>query len=135
MGVDAYPIKLSYHVRDYYFGERLIPEMLGKRDAPEGVVAETWEISDYRQTTGTVVNGSHAGRTLHDLVEEFPDGLARAAFSAPDQIPRRLQQAARPSSCRRRNRKGETRRAPRQGGGVAHPVGGRRREDTRRRRE
>jgi mannose-6-phosphate isomerase len=44
--VDAYPIKSSYHVRDYYFGERLIPEMLGKSDAPEGVVAETWEISD-----------------------------------------------------------------------------------------
>jgi len=43
--VDAYPIKLSYHVRDYYFGERLIPELLGKSDAPEGVVAETWEIS------------------------------------------------------------------------------------------
>jgi hypothetical protein len=29
----TYPIKLTYHVRSYYFGERLIPEMLGKRDA------------------------------------------------------------------------------------------------------
>ena len=83
MGVDAYPIKLSYHVRDYYFGERLIPEMLGKRDAPEGVVAETWEISDYRQTTGTVVNGSHAGRTLHYLVEEFPDELVGEGWRGP----------------------------------------------------
>ena len=51
--------------------ERLIPEMLGKSDAPEGVVAETWEISDYRETTGTVANGPYAGRTLHELVEEF----------------------------------------------------------------
>jgi mannose-6-phosphate isomerase len=83
MGVDAYPIKLSYHVRDYYFGERLIPEMLGKRDAPEGVVAETWEISDYRETTGTVVNGSHAGRTLHYLVEEFPDELVGEGWRGP----------------------------------------------------
>jgi mannose-6-phosphate isomerase len=53
----TYPIKLTYHVRFYYFGERLIPEMLGKRDAPEGTVAETWEISDYRETTGHITNG------------------------------------------------------------------------------
>jgi mannose-6-phosphate isomerase len=81
--VDAYPIKLSYHVRDYYFGERLIPEMLGKRDAPEGVVAEIWEISDYRETTGTVANGPYAGRTLHDLVEEFPDELVGEGWRGP----------------------------------------------------
>src|SRR5919205_1960721 len=82
-GVDAYPIKLSYHVRDYYFGERLIPEMLGKRDAPDGVVAETWEISDYRETTGTVTNGPYAGRTLHELVEEFPDELVGEGWRGP----------------------------------------------------
>jgi mannose-6-phosphate isomerase len=81
--VDAYPIKLSYHVRDYYFGERLIPEMLGKNDAPDGVVAETWEISDYRETTGTVANGPYAGRTLHELVEEFPDELVGEGWRGP----------------------------------------------------
>jgi mannose-6-phosphate isomerase len=81
--VDAYPIKLSYHVRDYYFGERLIPEMLGKNDAPDGVVAETWEISDYRETTGTVDNGPYAGRTLHELVEEFPDELVGEGWRGP----------------------------------------------------
>src|SRR3712207_5001093 len=56
-GMKAYPIKLTYHVRSYYFGERLIPDLLGKKDAPEGVVAETWEISDYHKMTGTVENG------------------------------------------------------------------------------
>jgi mannose-6-phosphate isomerase len=81
--VDAYPIKSSYHVRDYYFGERLIPEMLGKSDAPEGVVAETWEISDYRETTGTVANGPYAGRALHELVEEFPDELVGEGWRGP----------------------------------------------------
>ena len=81
--MDAYPIKLSYHVRDYYFGERLIPEMLGKRDAPDGVVAETWEISDYRKTTGTVANGPYAGRTLHELLEEFPDELVGEDWRGP----------------------------------------------------
>ena len=73
--MNVYPIKLTYHVRSYYFGERLIPALLGKRDAPEGVVAETWEVSDYRETTGRVKNGEYAGKTLHDLVAEFPEEL------------------------------------------------------------
>ncbi len=81
--MEAYPIKLSYHVRDYYFGERLIPEMLGKKDVPDGVVAETWEISDYRETTGKVVSGPYAGRTLHELVEEFPDELVGKGWRGP----------------------------------------------------
>ncbi len=81
--METYPIKLSYHVRDYYFGERLIPDLLGKRDAPEGVVAETWEVSDYRETTVTVENGPYAGRTLHDLVEEYPDELVGEGWRGP----------------------------------------------------
>ena len=31
-----YPLKLTYHVRTYAFGERLIPERLGKADVPAG---------------------------------------------------------------------------------------------------
>jgi mannose-6-phosphate isomerase len=81
--LETYPIKLTYHVRDYYFGERLIPEMLGKEDAPEGVVAETWEISDYGETSGEIKNGPYAGRTVHDLVEEFPDELVGEGWRGP----------------------------------------------------
>ena len=57
-----YPIKLTAHVRTYAFGERLIPEMLGKSGVPDGVVAETWEISDYQDTTGNVTNGELPAR-------------------------------------------------------------------------
>ncbi len=78
-----YPIKLTYHVRSYYFGERLIPDLLGKEDAPEGVVAETWEVSDYQETTGRVTNGEYAGRTLHDLLVEFPEELVGEGWSGP----------------------------------------------------
>jgi mannose-6-phosphate isomerase len=81
--MQAYPIKLIYHVRAYSFGERLIPEMLGKRDVPEGTVAETWEISDYRETTGEITNGPYAGRSLHDLVTEYPDELVGEGWSGP----------------------------------------------------
>lgn len=77
------PIKLSYHLRSYAFGERNIVEKLGKADAPEGTVAETWEISDYRETTGGVKSGPHAGRTLHELVTEYPDELVGAGWHGP----------------------------------------------------
>ena len=78
-----YPLKLTAHVRTYAFGERLIPEKLGKTGVPEGVVAETWEVSDYRDTTGTILNGEHAGRTLHDLSLAFPDELVGAGWRGP----------------------------------------------------
>ncbi len=81
--MNTYPIKLTAHVRAYAFGERLIPEKLGKRGLPEGVVAETWEVSDYRETSGQVVNGEYAGRTLHDLVLEFPDELVGEGWRGP----------------------------------------------------
>ncbi|MBA3426898.1 MAG: type I phosphomannose isomerase catalytic subunit [Rubrobacteraceae bacterium] len=81
--MNTYPIKLTYHVRSYSFGERLIPEMLGKQSAPDGVVAETWEVSDYRDARATVTNGEYAGRSLHDLVEEFPEELVGQGWSGP----------------------------------------------------
>src|SRR3954453_6382692 len=81
--MQAYPIKLTYHVRAYSFGERLIPEMLGKRDVPEGTVAETWEISDYRETTGEITNGEYAGRSLHDLVTDYPNELVGEGWCGP----------------------------------------------------
>ena len=81
--MNAYPIKLTAHVRAYAFGERLIPEILAKKDVPEGTVAETWEISDYRETSGKVKNGPYTGRTLHDLVTEFPDELVGEGWRGP----------------------------------------------------
>lgn len=81
--MNCYPIKLTYHVRSYAFGERLIPQMLGKTDAPDGVVAETWEISDYREARGTVTNGEYAGRELNELVKEFPDELVGKGWRGP----------------------------------------------------
>src|SRR6266487_153770 len=78
-----YPIKLTAHVATYYFGERLIAERLGKAGLPDGIVAETWQISDYRDARGTVTNGAFAGRTLHSLAMEHPDELVGAGWRGP----------------------------------------------------
>jgi mannose-6-phosphate isomerase len=50
---------------------------------PDGIVAETWEISDYKDTTGTVENGAYAGRKLRELVAEFPDELVGKGWRGP----------------------------------------------------
>src|SRR4051812_47349150 len=78
-----YPIKLTAHIRTYSFGERLIADRLGKPNLPAGVVAETWEVSDWRDTTGTVTSGAYAGRTLHDLVMTYPDALVGEGWRGP----------------------------------------------------
>jgi mannose-6-phosphate isomerase len=62
---------------------RLIPERLGKQRLPEGVVAETWEVSDYKDTSGTVLNGELAGQTLHDVVARFPGELVGQGWHGP----------------------------------------------------
>lgn len=82
--MDWYPLKLTYHVRAYYFGERLIPDLLGKRDAPEGTVAETWEVSDYPDAPAEVTNGPLAGRSFHELVEGYPEELVGRGFDGPE---------------------------------------------------
>ena len=81
--MEWYPIRLTAHIRPCTFGGRLIPKVLGKQGLPDGVVAETWEVSDYRDTTGTVINGHLANRTLHDLVVDFPDELVGRGWRGP----------------------------------------------------
>ncbi|MDQ3695484.1 MAG: class I mannose-6-phosphate isomerase [Chloroflexota bacterium] len=81
--MEWHPIKLTAPVRTYAFGARLIPEWLGKTDLPEGIVAETWEVSDYHASPSTVTSGPYAGRLLHDLVENHPAELVGAGWRGP----------------------------------------------------
>ena len=68
--MDLYPIKLTFHINPYIFGERRIADLLGKRRLPEGKIAETWEISSYKDKSGIVTNGRLAGHTLNELVKK-----------------------------------------------------------------
>jgi mannose-6-phosphate isomerase len=81
--MEWYPLELSVHVRNYAFGERLIPEMLGKKDVPEGVVAETWEVSDHRDARATILNGPLGGSAFHDLVMEHPEEVVGTGWKGP----------------------------------------------------
>jgi mannose-6-phosphate isomerase len=78
-----YPLKLTFHVRSYAFGERLIPDRLGKTGVPDGVVAETWEFSCHDETTGTIRNGAFSGQTLHDVTMAHPEDVVGPGWSGP----------------------------------------------------
>jgi mannose-6-phosphate isomerase len=81
--MDWAPLRMTYHVRTYAFGERLIPEMLGKEGVPEGVVAETWEISDQKDARATITSGPFAGQLLHDVVAAHPDEIVGEGWRGP----------------------------------------------------
>ena len=77
------PIRMTTHIRTYPFGERLIPEMLRKQNMPDGIVAETWEISDQKDARATIVSEPFAGRLLHEVVAEFPDEIVGQGWRGP----------------------------------------------------
>jgi mannose-6-phosphate isomerase len=77
------PLRMTYHVRTYRFGARLIPELLGKEDAPAGIVAETWEISDQKDARATITSPPFAGKLLHDVVADFPDEIVGQDWRGP----------------------------------------------------
>jgi mannose-6-phosphate isomerase len=81
--MDLYPIKLTFHINPYIFGERRIADLLGKRGLPEGKIAETWEISSYKDKSGIVTNGRLAGHTLNELVKKYPDELVGKGWDRP----------------------------------------------------
>lgn len=78
-----YPLKLTFHVRSYSFGERLIPELIGKTDVPDGIVAETWEVSDHESARATIANGEFARQPFHDVTLAHPDEIVGPGWRGP----------------------------------------------------
>lgn len=67
-----YPIKLTRHVRRYASGGRLVPEVLGKRDVPKGVVS-TGEVEEavFGDTRGRLFRIGPAERNPEETVYEY----------------------------------------------------------------
>ncbi len=65
-----YPLKFENLTRDYYFGGRRIAEFFNRK-LPEGIIAETWELSDHSGNPGIVQNGFWSGCSLHSLIERY----------------------------------------------------------------
>ncbi len=65
-----YPFIFNNVYKDYIWGGRNLEEF-GKK-LPAGIVAESWEVSCHPDGLSTVINGPLTGRTLAELVNQYP---------------------------------------------------------------
>lgn len=63
------PLRFRPVYQTYLWGGEKLRTRLGRADAPEGIVAESWEISDRDDGMGVVAEGPWAGRTFRELME------------------------------------------------------------------
>jgi len=74
-----YPFIFTPATKDYIWGGRGL-EKLGKK-LPEGIVAESWEISSHPDGLSIVRNGILAGKSIPELIEEHGTDLLGSSFS------------------------------------------------------
>jgi len=64
-----YPLKFKPVYKDYPWGNTTLPATLG-REAPEGLYAESWEISTHPDGESVVVNGELSGQPFSAVLKE-----------------------------------------------------------------
>jgi mannose-6-phosphate isomerase len=69
-----YPLFFKPVYKDYLWGGRQILTEFN-RNEPEGIYAESWEVSDRPDGMSIVTNGPLKGKTLHDIVQSHPKAL------------------------------------------------------------
>lgn len=73
-----YPIKLKPVYKDYIWGGRYF-EKFG-RELPDGILAESWELSCHKNGVSTILNGELAGKTLSEIIEADPVNILGKQF-------------------------------------------------------
>jgi mannose-6-phosphate isomerase len=69
-----YPLRLNPVYKDYIWGGNRIPKLFN-RSKPDGIYAESWEISTHPDGKTAIANGSLVGKTLGDLLPEYKTAL------------------------------------------------------------
>jgi mannose-6-phosphate isomerase len=63
------PLRFKPVYQTYLWGGENLKTRLGRTDAPDGIVAESWEISDLDDGMCVVADGPLAGKTFRELME------------------------------------------------------------------
>jgi len=80
-----YPLIFTPVYKDYIWGgDRIISRY--HRQAPPGIYAESWEISDRQEDMSIVANGPLAGKSLHELIGDYGKALL-GTLSREDRFP------------------------------------------------
>ncbi|WP_372845746.1 type I phosphomannose isomerase catalytic subunit, partial [Pontiella sp.] len=69
-----YPLTFNPVYKDYPWGGCRIPKIY-HRDEPDGIYAESWEISDHDAGMSVVANGPLAGKTIREVLQADPQGI------------------------------------------------------------
>lgn len=77
---DLYPLKFHPVYKDYPWGGSRIPETY-HRAVPEGVYAESWEITDRNDGMSVVSNGTLAGMTFREVLKSSPTEIMGSNIS------------------------------------------------------
>ena len=78
-----YPLRFNPVYKDYIWGGDRIPKLYN-RDMPDGIYAESWEISTHPDGTTAIANGPLAGKTLRDLLPEHKTALLGTNVAGDD---------------------------------------------------
>lgn len=65
--------------RQYLWGGRRLKSVLNKAIGPQPCYAESWELVDHGPDQSVVVRGPLAGKTLAELIDQYPQELLGAA--------------------------------------------------------
>ncbi len=76
-----YPMKFKPVYKDYIWGGRYFEKF--SRELPQGILAESWELSCHKNGVSVVANGEQAGKTLPEIIKENPGNILGSKFS-PD---------------------------------------------------
>jgi mannose-6-phosphate isomerase len=81
-----YPLPFEPIFQYRPWGGRALQDLFGA-DLPEGLVGEAWVLSDRPGQQSVVASGDLSGRTLRELIEEFPEQIMGRGHHASDRFP------------------------------------------------
>lgn len=67
-----YPLVFEPILQDRIWGGTKLKTDLGKTNLPTETTGESWELSDVKGNVSIVANGEYKGKTLTELLEEYP---------------------------------------------------------------
>jgi len=82
-----YPLRFQPFFQNYLWGGRKLATRLGKPIPPEGVWAESWEIIDHPHHQSVIINGSAAGRTIGELINQSPADILGTEYQSIGRLP------------------------------------------------
>lgn len=87
MRIMLYPLRFESLYYQKVWGGRRLQTELGRSLPPGEPVGESWEVADHSHGRSVIANGPLRGTTLHQIVQEHPEGVLGAGASHSGAFP------------------------------------------------